>query len=62
MIQKVYIIIRFELDKCSEHIVKVYSDKESAKKGVDRLNKGMGDENTEYILKSFIVDGEESYD
>lgn len=60
--QKVYIIIRFELDKCSEHIVKICSDKEDAKRAVDRLNKGMADDNIEYMLKSFVVDGEESYD
>ena len=60
--QKIYIIIRFELDKCSEHIVKVYSDKEEAKKAVDRLNTGMADDNIEYMLKSFVIDGEESYD
>ena len=29
---------------------------------VHRLNKGMADDNTEYMLKSFVVDGEESYD
>lgn len=60
--QKVYIIIRFEINKCSEHIVKIYSDKENAKRAVDRLNKGIADDEIEYILKSFVVDGEESYD
>lgn len=29
---------------------------------VHRLNKGMADDNTEYMLKSFVIDGEESYD
>lgn len=60
--QKVHIIIRFELDKCFKYIVKICSDKEDAKRAVDRLNKGMADDNTEYMLKSFVVDGEESYD
>ena len=62
---KVYIITAFDLVTAVERIVKVYSEKnkEKAKDGVDRLNASLNeDEELEYRLTSWEVDGEESYD
>ena len=59
---KVYIITAFDLVTAVERIVKVYSEKnkEKAKNGVDRLNDSVGeDEELEYRLTSWEVDGEE---
>ena len=59
---KVYIITAFDLATAVERIVKVYSEKnkEKAKNGVDRLNDSVGeDEELEYRLTSWEVDGEE---
>lgn len=61
MQQKVYVITRFEIESCSEHIVSIRSKKDDAKNIVDRLNRH-SDSNIQYILKSYIIDGEESYD
>ena len=58
---KVYIITRFDISNCSEHIVKVCSKKDEAKVIVDRLNRHSG-EDFQYQLKSYIIDGDESYD
>jgi hypothetical protein len=62
---KVYIITAFDLVTAVERIVKVYSEKnkEKAKNGVDRLNASLNeDEELDYRLTSWEVDGEESYD
>ena len=56
---KVYIITAFDLVTAIERIVKVYSEKnkEKAKNGVDRLNAQVEDEELEYRLTSWEVDG-----
>lgn len=62
---KVYIITAFDLVTAVERIVKVYSEKnkEKAKEGVDKLNASLNEEDElEYRLTSWEVDGEESYD
>ena len=61
---KVYIITAFDLVTAVERIVKVYSEKnkKKAKEGVDRLNASLNEEDElEYKLTSWEVDGEESY-
>lgn len=58
---KVYVITRFSISNCSEHLVRICSDKADAKQIVDRLNRH-SDEDNEYKLTSYIIDGEESYD
>lgn len=61
MQEKVYVITRFEIAACSEHIVKIFSKKEDAKQAVDKLNKFAG-EGYQYLLQSYYVDGDECYD
>ena len=58
---KVYVITRFDISNCSEHIVCIRSDKQDAKNIVDRLNRHSVSD-CEYRLTSYIVDGEETYD
>ena len=58
---KVYIITRFDITNCSRNIVRVCSDKNDAKQIVDRLNRHSS-EDFQYELKSYIIDGDESYD
>lgn len=62
---KIYVITRFELENSSEHIVKVYSEKnkDTAKEVVDRLNRNLSEDDTvEYRLTSYITDQEDCYD
>ena len=58
---KVYVITRFDISNCSEHIVCIRSKKDEAKEIVDRLNRHSAPD-SEYRLDSYVVDGEESYD
>lgn len=58
---KVYVITRFDVAACSEHVVRICSKKEDAKQIVDRLNRH-SDDNYQYNLQSYYIDGDESYD
>lgn len=55
--EKVYIILKYDLESFESSVYKVYKDKRKAQKEVDNLNDSVIDnENVDYRLQSYPIE------